>query len=74
MAWSSTKAELMAAALRVSVAAVPELAAVCDFVVGDGRTGAALVGLVGALLLLAALGAAYFASAAAGGSEPPAAH
>jgi acyl-CoA reductase-like NAD-dependent aldehyde dehydrogenase len=32
--------------LRVSVAAVPELAAVCDFIVGDGRTGAALVGLV----------------------------
>jgi acyl-CoA reductase-like NAD-dependent aldehyde dehydrogenase len=35
--------------LRVSVAAVPELAAVCDFVVGDGRTGAALVGLVDAV-------------------------
>jgi acyl-CoA reductase-like NAD-dependent aldehyde dehydrogenase len=32
--------------LKVSIAAVPELAAVCDFVVGDGRTGAALVGLV----------------------------
>ena len=32
--------------LRASIAAVPELAAVCDVVVGDGRTGAALVGLV----------------------------
>ena len=32
--------------LRVSIAAVPELASVCDFVVGDGRTGSALVGLV----------------------------
>jgi acyl-CoA reductase-like NAD-dependent aldehyde dehydrogenase len=32
--------------LKVSIAAVQELAAVCDFVVGDGRTGAALVGLV----------------------------
>jgi acyl-CoA reductase-like NAD-dependent aldehyde dehydrogenase len=31
--------------LKASIAAVPELAAVCDFVVGDGRTGAALVGL-----------------------------
>lgn len=34
------------APLRVSMAAVPELAAVCDMVVGDGRTGSALVGLV----------------------------
>ena len=32
--------------LRRSLAEVPELAAVCDFVLGDGRTGAALVGLV----------------------------
>jgi succinate-semialdehyde dehydrogenase / glutarate-semialdehyde dehydrogenase len=32
--------------LRASIAAVPELAAVCDVVVGDGRTGAALVGVV----------------------------
>ncbi len=32
--------------LKVSIAAVPELAAVCDVVVGDGRTGSALVGLV----------------------------
>jgi acyl-CoA reductase-like NAD-dependent aldehyde dehydrogenase len=32
--------------LKVSIAAVPELAAVCDLVLGDGRTGAALVGLV----------------------------
>jgi acyl-CoA reductase-like NAD-dependent aldehyde dehydrogenase len=32
--------------LRGSLRAVPELAAVCDVVVGDGRTGAALTGLV----------------------------
>ena len=35
--------------LRRSVAAVPELAAVLDLVPGDGRTGAALVGLVDAV-------------------------
>jgi succinate-semialdehyde dehydrogenase/glutarate-semialdehyde dehydrogenase len=34
------------APLKASIAAVPELAAVCDLVLGDGRTGAALVGLV----------------------------
>jgi acyl-CoA reductase-like NAD-dependent aldehyde dehydrogenase len=32
--------------LRQSIQAVPELAAVLDIVVGDGRTGAALIGLV----------------------------
>jgi acyl-CoA reductase-like NAD-dependent aldehyde dehydrogenase len=32
--------------LRKSIVAVPELAAVCDVVVGDGRTGSALIGLV----------------------------
>ena len=32
--------------LRLSISAVPELAAVCELVVGDGRTGAVLVGLV----------------------------
>jgi acyl-CoA reductase-like NAD-dependent aldehyde dehydrogenase len=32
--------------VRGSLADVPELAAVCDFVLGDGRTGAALVGQV----------------------------
>jgi len=32
--------------LRASIAAAPELAAVFDLVVGDGRTGSALIGLV----------------------------
>ena len=32
--------------LRAAIAAVPELAAVFDLVVGDGRTGSALIGLV----------------------------
>jgi acyl-CoA reductase-like NAD-dependent aldehyde dehydrogenase len=42
----SEVAPRFAAPVRQSLAEVPDLAAVCDFVLGDGRTGAALVGLV----------------------------
>lgn len=37
------------APLKLSIDAVPELSAVLDFVLGDGRTGAELVGLVDAV-------------------------